>query len=128
MFALKNQAFLRYYSTKTMSSVELTVCSYNTWRKKEKIVGEKNTMAQAFVLVNTEIGSESEVLMALKKVDGVQEAYSVYGVYDLVAKIEAETMDKLKQIVTWHIRRLDKVRSTLTMIVIEEPQASDLSD
>ncbi len=77
-------------------------------------------MPTAFVLVNTEIGSESEVLTLLKKVDGVQEAYAVYGVYDIVAKIGAETMDKLKEIVTWHIRRLDKVRSTLTMIVIEE--------
>jgi DNA-binding Lrp family transcriptional regulator len=78
-------------------------------------------MPTAFVLVNTEIGSENEVLTALKKVDGVQEAYTVYGVYDIVAKIGADTMDKLKEIVTWHIRRLDKVRSTLTMIVIEEP-------
>ncbi|UCH71116.1 MAG: Lrp/AsnC ligand binding domain-containing protein [Candidatus Bathyarchaeota archaeon] len=78
-------------------------------------------MPTAFVLVNTEIGSESEVLTALKKVDGVQEANTVYGVYDIIAKIGAETMDKLKEIVTWHIRRLDKVRSTLTMIVIEEP-------
>ena len=76
-------------------------------------------MATAFVLVNTELGSENEVLAALKKVDGVQEAYTVYGVYDIVAKIGAESMDKLKEIVTWHIRRLDKVRSSLTMIVIE---------
>jgi len=74
----------------------------------------------AFVLINTEIGSETEVLKALKKVSGVKEAYNVYGVYDIVAKIQAETMDKLKEMVTWHIRRLDKVRSTLTMIVTEE--------
>ena len=74
-------------------------------------------MPTAFVLVNTEVGSESEVLTALRKVDGVQEAYTVYGVYDLVAKIGAESIDKLNEIVTWHIRRLDKVRSTLTMIV-----------
>ena len=73
-------------------------------------------MPTAFVLVNTEIGSENEVLTALKKVDGVQEAHSVYGVYDIVAKIQADSIDKLKEIVTWHIRRLDKVRSTLTMI------------
>jgi DNA-binding Lrp family transcriptional regulator len=78
-------------------------------------------MPTAYVLVNTEIGSEGDVLGAVKKVDGVQEAYTVYGVYDIVAKIGAETMDKLKEIVTWNIRRLDKVRSTLTMIVIEEP-------
>jgi len=77
-------------------------------------------MPMAFVLINTEIGSESEVLAALKKIDAVDEAYMVYGVYDVVAKVKANTMDKLKEIVTWHVRRLDKVRSTLTMIVIEE--------
>jgi len=77
-------------------------------------------MPVAFVLINTEIGSMEEVLAALRKISGVEEAYSVYGVYDIIAKIKAESMDKLKEIVTWHIRRLNKVRSTLTMIVIEE--------
>jgi len=77
-------------------------------------------MPIAFVLINTEIGSESDVLKTLKKVDGVVEAYSVYGVYDVIAKIKADSMDKLKEMVTWNIRRLDKVRSTLTMIVTEE--------
>jgi DNA-binding Lrp family transcriptional regulator len=79
-------------------------------------------MPIAFVLVNTEIGSESEVMKTIKKVEGVEEAYAVYGVYDVVAKIKADSMDKLKEIVTWHVRRLDKVRSTLTMIVVEEQQ------
>ena len=73
----------------------------------------------AFVLINSEIGAEDEVLNALKKVEGVEEAYVVYGVYDIVAKIRAESMDKLREIVTWKIRRLNKVRSTLTMVVVE---------
>jgi DNA-binding Lrp family transcriptional regulator len=77
-------------------------------------------MPKAFVLINTEIGSEADVLKDLKKIDGVEEAFSVYGVYDIIAKVTADTMDKLKEIVTWRIRRLDKVRSTLTMIIIEE--------
>lgn len=82
-------------------------------------------MPVAFVLINTEIGSESAVLKTLKGVEGVLEAYAVYGVYDVVAKITADTMDKLKEVVTWRVRRLDKVRSTLTMIVVEEqPEAS----
>jgi len=76
-------------------------------------------MSIAFVLVNAEIGGEEEVLQEIKKVEGVEEAHTVYGVYDIIAKIRAETMDKLKEIVTWHIRRINKVRSTLTMIVIE---------
>ena len=76
-------------------------------------------MPIAFVLINAEIGSESEVLAELKKVEGIEEAYSVYGVYDVIAKVKADTMDKLKDVVTWRIRRLNKVRSTLTMIVID---------
>ena len=76
-------------------------------------------MPLAFVLINAEIGSEDEVLKELRKLSNVKESYVVYGVYDIVAKVEADSMDKLKEIVTWKIRRLEKVRSTLTMIVVE---------
>ena len=76
-------------------------------------------MPLAIVLINAEIGSEEEVVSELRKVGNVKESYTVYGVYDIVAKVEADSMDKLKEIVTWKIRRLDKVRSTLTMIVVE---------
>ena len=76
-------------------------------------------MPLAFVLINAEIGSEDDVLQELRKLGNVRESYVVYGVYDIVAKVEADSMDKLKEIVTWKIRRLDRVRSTLTMIVVE---------
>jgi DNA-binding Lrp family transcriptional regulator len=79
-------------------------------------------MPIAFVLINTETGYMESVVEALKKIDGVEEAYLVYGVYDVVAKIKANSMDKLKEIVTWNVRRLERVRSTLTMIVMEEPK------
>jgi len=72
----------------------------------------------AFVLINTEIGAEEEVIGELRKISNVREAYVVYGVYDIIAKVEADSMDKLKEIVSWRIRRLDKVRSTLTMLVV----------
>jgi DNA-binding Lrp family transcriptional regulator len=78
-------------------------------------------MPVAIVLINAEIGSEDEVAGELRKISNVRESYVVYGVYDIVAKVEADSMDKLKEIVTWKIRRLDKVRSTLTMIVVEGP-------
>jgi DNA-binding Lrp family transcriptional regulator len=77
-------------------------------------------MPTAFVLINTEIGSEADVLKDLKKVEGVEEAFAVYGVYDIIARVKSDTMDRLKETVTWKVRRLDKVRSTLTMIVVEE--------
>ena len=79
-------------------------------------------MPKAFVLINTEMGAEDEILTLLKKIKDVKEAYAVYGVYDIIAKVEAESMDRLKDIVFWNIRRLNKVRSTLTMMIAEEMQ------
>ncbi|MCP8317118.1 MAG: Lrp/AsnC ligand binding domain-containing protein [archaeon] len=76
-------------------------------------------MPTAFVLINVELGAEEELVKGLKKIENVREVYVVYGVYDIIAKIEADSMEKVKETVTWKIRRLDKVRSTLTMIVVE---------
>jgi DNA-binding Lrp family transcriptional regulator len=77
-------------------------------------------MPMAYVLLTTESGAVENVLNALTKMDNVKETYMVYGVYDIVATVKAETMEKLKEIVTWNLRSLDKVRSTLTMIVVSE--------
>jgi DNA-binding Lrp family transcriptional regulator len=76
-------------------------------------------MTTAFVLINVEPGAEEDLLKELRKVEGVLEAHRVYGVYDAVVKIEAESTEKLKEVLTWKIRRLPHVRSTLTMIVVE---------
>ena len=62
-----------------------------------------STMPTAFVLINTEIGAEEEILNELNKVPNVKEAYVVYGLYDIVAKVEAETMNKLKEVISWRI-------------------------
>lgn len=77
-------------------------------------------MPLAFVLINADLGTEEELVKELKKIEEVIEVYVVYGVYDIIAKIQADTMDKVKDMITWRIRRLDKVRLTLTMIVVEE--------
>ena len=77
-------------------------------------------MPMAYVLITTETGAVDEVLASLKKMDSVKETYMVYGVYDIIATVKADTMDKLKEIVTWNLRSLEKVRSTLTMIVVED--------
>jgi len=74
-------------------------------------------MPTAFVLINSETGAEDLVLRALKKIEAVKEAYKVYGVHDIVAKVEAETMEDLEKAITWRIRRVDKIQTTQTMIV-----------
>jgi DNA-binding Lrp family transcriptional regulator len=79
-------------------------------------------MPMAYVLLTTESDAVKSVIESLQKMDCVTETFMVYGVYDIIATVKAETMDKLREIVTWNLRSLDKVRSTLTMIVIEETQ------
>ena len=81
-------------------------------------------MPMAYVLITAETGGMKSVLKSLKKIDAVEETYRVYGVYDIIATIKTEKMDELKKIVTEDLRSLDKVRSTLTMIVVEETKRS----
>jgi DNA-binding Lrp family transcriptional regulator len=69
--------------------------------------------------MNAELGSEDSLVNELKKLDSVKEVYQVYGVYDIVAQVEADTMDKVKETITWKLRKLNGVKSTLTMIVME---------
>jgi len=75
--------------------------------------------AQAFVFVNVVAGAEKEVLKTLRKVPEVKEAYLAYGVYDIVARVETDSMNRLKEVITREVRGLDGIRSTLTTIAIE---------
>jgi len=59
------------------------------------------------------------VLGEVSKIPNVKECYRIYGVYDMIAKVEADSLDTVKQVVISRIRRLPGVRSTLTTIAIE---------
>jgi len=76
-------------------------------------------VALAFVLVNADVGLEKKVAAALRGLNEVREVWEVYGAYDLVARVEAETVERLKETVASDIRQLDNVRSTLTMITVQ---------
>ena len=77
-------------------------------------------MESAFVFINTEPASMPEVLKKVRAVEGVEEAEMLYGVYDIVAKVKAETMDQLKRIITHKVRTLANVRATQTFLVIPQ--------
>ena len=76
-------------------------------------------MAKAFVLLNSELGQGSQVESSLKDVPEVKEVYGVYGVYDFIVKLEAGTMSDLRDIITNKIRRIQNLRSSLTLITVE---------
>ncbi len=75
-------------------------------------------MRMAYVMINSETGYESEVMKELKKIPGIQAAYQLYGVYDIIIKIEAENLIELKEIVSLRIRKLEKIKTSLTLICI----------
>jgi DNA-binding Lrp family transcriptional regulator len=74
----------------------------------------------AFLLVTTEIGSESKVMRMFEKIDAVEEVYLASNVYDIIVKIMTQSMDELKEIVTSNLVRSNGVRSTSTMIILPE--------
>ena len=76
---------------------------------------------KAFVLLNTELGMESKITEALKGVDEITNIYSLYGIYDIILEMEADTMDRIKEVVFNKVRRLDNVKSTITLLTYGEP-------
>ena len=78
-----------------------------------------NMMSMAFMLLDVDLGRSAEVVEELQCIPEVEYIYTVYGVYDIVIKLEAESIQQLKDIVAIKIRSLDYVKSTLTMIVVE---------
>jgi DNA-binding Lrp family transcriptional regulator len=77
--------------------------------------------------LNSDLGSDQEIITKIKEMLAVEkgikfEVQGVYGIYDIVVKIEADNSDHLRNIITSKIRKIDKVQSTLTMMVIEEQE------
>ena len=76
-------------------------------------------METAYVLVNCDLGSEEGIIEDLKHMDSVREVHGTFGAYDIIAKVENSERDKLRETITWNIRKLEHVRSTLTLMGIK---------
>jgi DNA-binding Lrp family transcriptional regulator len=77
-------------------------------------------MPKALVLITVDSGTDTEVVKELKKVTSVKEIYEVYGAYDIIAMVEGDSNARIKETVFNNIRRLDHVKSTLTMMIVED--------
>jgi DNA-binding Lrp family transcriptional regulator len=76
-------------------------------------------LATGYVLINCELGSEEAVISELKSIGDVKEVHGTFGAYDILAKVESEQVEKLRETITWKIRKIPKIRSTLTLMGIE---------
>ena len=76
-------------------------------------------MVIAYVLINCDLGSEEQIIEELKHISDVKEVHGVFGAYDILAKVESANVETLRKTMVWKIRKIDKVRSTLTLMGIE---------
>ena len=83
-------------------------------------------MPTAYVLLNSDLGSDESIIDEVKKIlveeDVTYEVQGVYGVYDIVLKLTSNDAEKLRGIITNKVRKISKIQSTLTMMVIEEQE------
>lgn len=77
-------------------------------------------MVIAYVLINCDTGSEESIIQELKSIIGVTETQGIFGAYDIIAKIETKTGQEIRDILTLKIRKIDGIRSTLTMMEIAD--------
>ena len=76
-------------------------------------------MATAYVLINCDLGAEESVISQLKSLDNVKEVHGTFGAYDVLAKISSEKAENIRETITWRIRKIHQIRSTLTLMGIE---------
>ena len=73
-------------------------------------------MTIGIILINCELGAEERIIEELKKMEEVKEAFGTFGANDLVVKLEASNLEKLKETVSRKIQNMDKVRTTVTLV------------
>ena len=79
-------------------------------------------MEIAYVLISCDLGCEKAIIDELKHIDNVKEAHGVFGAYDILTKVESDSVEHLRDVIAWKIRKLNRVRSTLTLIVPEKQE------
>ena len=72
-------------------------------------------MEKGFILLSCDIGAEYDLATQLKTIDGIKNATVTYGEYDIVIEAETENEAKMNELITTKIRKIEKIRSTITL-------------
>ena len=75
-------------------------------------------MTKAIIMINTDVGKEDEIMEKLYELPEVKDVFLVYGIHDIIAIVETDTMEQLRSLITEKIRQMDGVKNTLTSIVV----------
>jgi len=77
-------------------------------------------MVTAYVLINCDLGYEEQIIEELKHISDVKEIHGTFGAYDMVTKVESDQITTLRETIASKIRKIDRIRSTLTLMAIED--------
>jgi len=76
-------------------------------------------MSTAYVLINCDLGFDTEIIDEIKQLEEVKEVHGIFGAYDIIVKLESANVETLRETIMWKIRKLNRVRSTLTLMTME---------
>lgn len=76
-------------------------------------------METAYVLITCDLDYEEQIIEELKQLTNVKEAHGILGAYDILTKVESDSVKSLSDTITWKIRKLKSVSSTLTLMLTE---------
>ena len=74
-------------------------------------------MEKAYMLISCEIGEEQSLYSQLKEIPEIKNCLITYGSYDVVAEFVTDSASQINEIITSKIRKLPKIRSTITLRV-----------
>ena len=78
-------------------------------------------MTTAYILINCDLGSEVDIIKKIKKLPNVLDVTHVSGVYDIIVRISSDNVEDLRETIKQNIKKIEKVRSTITMVVTDRP-------
>lgn len=78
-------------------------------------------MVTAYVMLNCDLGAEAEVIEELQGIEQTVDVFETIGTHDVMVKIQAENFEKIREVISWNIQTIKKIRSTVTLIKKENP-------
>ena len=78
-------------------------------------------MVTAYVMLNCDLGAEADVIEELQGIEQTVEVFETIGTHDVMVKIQAENFEKIREVISWNIQSIKKIRSTVTLIKKENP-------
>ena len=77
-------------------------------------------MTSAFLFINAELLFIEDVASKLREIPEIAEIFKVQGIYDIIVRVNSDTEETLKELVSGRIRSIDRITGTVTVVIAKE--------